>query len=108
MKKPIKKDLKQIQESPLKISAAMDEVQLLQAMVENLARHRVDPACTRELMPASLQAVGTSSLEAFVSGNLSVSGKGYPRNMPFISCFLFTCTKALGEDFTLSWSSSLS
>lgn len=108
MKKSNKKEIKQVQASRLNTSAAIDETRLLKRMVENLAHRRIDRECSHELMPAGQQAVATSSLEAFVSGNLNVSHEDYPVNMPFIGCFLFTCTKALGEDYALSWSSSLS
>ena len=108
MRKSNKKTDKQVQETPLTISAAIDEAPLLKDLVEKLAHRRNEPGYSRKLMPFGWQAIETSSLEAFVSGNLNVSGEGDRINVPFVTCFLFTCIKAKKDEYTLSWSSSLS
>ena len=108
MRKPNKKTDKQVQEPHLMISASIDEVSLLTDLVEKLAHRRIELGYSRELMPLDWKAIETSSLEAFVSGNLNVSGEGDCINTPFVTCFLFTCTKAKKGEYSLSWSSSLS
>lgn len=108
MRKPNKKTDKQVQEPQLMISASIDEVSLLTDLVEKLAHRRIDLGYSRELVPTDWKAIETSSLEAFVSGNLNVSGEGDCINSPFVTCFLFTCIKAKKGEYSLSWSSSLS
>ena len=108
MRKPNKKTDKQVQESQLMISASIDEVSLLTDLVEKLAHRRIDLGYSRGLVPPDWKAIEISSLEAFVSGNLNVSGEGDCINTPFVTCFLFTCTKAKKGEYSLSWSSSLS
>jgi hypothetical protein len=108
MRKPNKKNYKQVQEIPFTISATIDEAPLLDNLVENLAHRRIDLGYGREAVPSDLQAIETSSLEVFVSGNLSMSGQDYADKIAFVGCFLFTCTKATGEEYALSWCSSLS
>lgn len=103
-----KKDIKQVQPTPLAISAAIDEAPFLKDLVEKLAYRRADPGYSYELMPRGCKAIETSSLEAFVSGTLHVAGDGNFIQMPFVSCFLFTCIKTRKGEYTLSWSSSLS
>jgi hypothetical protein len=108
MRKSNKKTDKQVEETQLKISASIDEALLLTDLVEKLAHRRINHEYTRELMPSGWQAIETSSLEAFVSGNVNVSGEGDQINTPFVTCFLFTCVKAKKDEYTLTWSSSLS
>ena len=108
MRKPSKKTDKQVQESQLMISALIDEAPLLTNLVEKLAHRRVDLGYSRKLVPPDWQAIETSSLEAFVSGDINILGEGEYINSPFVTCFLFTCVKAKKGEYSLSWSSSLS
>ena len=108
MRKSNRKTDKQVQETPLTISAVIDEALLLTDLVEKLAHRRIELGYSRELVPPDWKANETSSLEAFVSGNLNVSGEGDCINTPFVTCFLFTCIKAKKGEYSLSWSSSLS
>ena len=85
----------------LHITAAFDKPDFLEDLVEKLADGKADAG------------YGTSSTEAYVSGDVSLSyaipgGKQARINMPFITCFLFTCTKAKTQGCKLAWSISLS
>jgi hypothetical protein len=90
------------------ISAIIDEVELLQNVVEKLAHRRIDPGYRYEAMPAGWRSIETSSLEAFVSGDVSISCENEAIRMPFATGFLFTCTKKKKGEYSFSWVNSLS
>jgi hypothetical protein len=94
--------------SPLAVSVTVDEAQLLKCLVEKLASRRGDTGYSNEAMPAGWEAVETSSIEAFVSGNMDVIGEEDHLSMSYITCFVFTCTKLPGGENYLSWVNSLS
>lgn len=98
-----------IMKKVLKISAALDQPQLLENMVEKLAYRRYDIGFSKEKMPKGFEADETSTTEAYVSGTveLKVNNKEQIR-MPFITCFIFTCSHGKQEPYKLSWSMSLS
>lgn len=98
----------------LHISAAFDEPEFLQNLVEKLAYRRYEFGFSKMKVPRGLKALETSSTEAYVSGTMALE---YPSdtetgeeriNMPFITCFLFTCIKGYGDPYKLIWSTSLS
>lgn len=97
----------------LHISATFDEPEMVQNLVERLAYRRYELGFDKAPMPKGLKALETSSTEAYVSGTL---GLEFPANneagiekinMPFITCFTFTCIKGKTEPYQLIWSSSL-
>ena len=96
----------------LRITAILDQPELLENLVEKLASRRYDIGYSREAVPQDWQAVETSSTETYVSGTLSMSGSmnndDASINMPFITSMLFTCIKGKENDYRLLWSSSLS
>jgi hypothetical protein len=98
----------------LHISASFDQPEFLQNLVERLAYRRYDLGFGNEKMPAGLKALETSSTETYVSGTIALdfdNETGDPKehiNMPFITCFLFTCIKGKTDPYQLIWSSSLS
>jgi len=98
----------------LHISAAFDQPEFLQSLVEKLAYRRYEYGFSKFDMPRGLKALETSSTEAYVSGNVALefpvnTDAGEEKiNMPFITCFLFTCIKGYGDPYKLIWSSSLS
>ena len=106
MKKKIKKIGQQA--LPITISASLDEALFLVDLVEKLAYRRKDAGYCKLAMPGDLMALETSSLEANLSGSIHVSVEGDHFSIPYTTCFMFTCTKALCEDYSLSWVSSLS
>jgi hypothetical protein len=92
----------------LAISTSLYDADLLTNIVEKLACRRNDnPVYPAALEPNS-EAIGTSSLEAFVSGTADISYGPDFLKMPFTTCFLFTCIRAKGQHYKLTFSSSLS
>ncbi|MBC7947162.1 MAG: hypothetical protein H7Y42_04730 [Chitinophagaceae bacterium] len=92
----------------LHITAILDQPNLLEDMVEKLAYRRYDVGYSDAVVPQTLKAVDTSSTETYVSGTVALKDGKNIINMPFITCFLFTCTKGKDGFYKLGWSSSLS
>ena len=97
----------------LHISASFDKPDFLENMVEKLAQRRNETGYGRVKVPKGWEALETSSIEAYVSGDVTLSDAENkkvtaPINMPFISCFFFTCIKENNRDYDLAWSMSLS
>ena len=98
-----------IMKRPLHISASFDQPELVQNLVERLAYRRYDLGYGNEEMPSGLKALETSSTETYVSGTIALElNEEAQINMPFITCFLFTCIKGKSDPYQLIWSSSLS
>lgn len=98
----------------LHISAAFDQPEFVQNLVERLAYRRYELGYGNEKMPPGFKALETSGTETYVTGTLALdfpanTESGEERiNMPFITCFLFTCIKGKSDPYQLIWSSSLS
>ena len=92
----------------LAITASLYEESILENLVEELAYRRTDIGYSRAMVPTSHKALETSSIEAHVSGEMNISTENDSLNMPFITCFLFTCIKTKGKDYKFSWVNSLS
>jgi hypothetical protein len=92
----------------LHISAAFDQPELVQNLVERLAYRHYDIGYGKERMPQGWKALETSSTEAYVSGTLAIDADNNEHiNMPFITCFNFTCIKGKSDPYQLIWGSSL-
>jgi hypothetical protein len=92
----------------LHISAIFDQPELVQNLVERLAYRRYEQGYSKQLVPVGFKAIETSSTEAYVSGTMQIEAdKNEHINMPFITCFQFTCIKGDTEPYQLIWSSSL-
>lgn len=94
----------------LHISATLDQPQFVQNLVEQLAYRRYDLGYSKQQIPAGLKALETSTTETYVSGTLAIETENPSEHidMPFITCFLFTCIKGKTDPYQLIWSSSLS
>jgi hypothetical protein len=92
----------------LQITATIDQPQLLEDKVEKLAYRRYDPGYGMQKMPDDHEVIETSSTEAYVTGTVEMNNSGEQINMPFITCFVFTCIKRKNSVYKLEWSSSLS
>ncbi len=94
----------------LHISAAFDEPAFVQNLVERLAYRRYELGYSKQQIPRGLKALETSSTETYVSGTMAIDFEDGQEhiNMPFITCFLFTCIKGKSDPYQLIWSCSLS
>ena len=94
----------------LHISASFDQPEFVQNLVERLAYRRYELGFSKQSIPRGLKALETSSTETYVSGSMALDlESGEERiNMPFITCFLFTCVKGKTDPYQLIWSASLS
>ena len=94
----------------LHISASFDQPELVQNLVERLAYRRYEIGFSKQIVPRGFKAIETSSTETYVSGTMAidVDNNDEKINMPFITCFLFTCIKVPSEPYQMIWSSSLS
>lgn len=92
----------------LAVSATIDESPLLTDLVEKLAHRRVDLGYSKEAVPVGWNALETSSLEAYVSGNVDILNEEDHLGLAYTTCFFFTCMKGRNADYRLSWVSSLS
>jgi hypothetical protein len=92
----------------LLISAVFDQPGLLENFVEKLAWRRYDLGYTDAIVPKSLRPFESSSTETFVSGTIAIADHNEVINMPFITRYLFTCTKEKGGHYKLEGGFSLS
>jgi len=98
-----------IMDNSLHITASFDQPQLLENLVEQLAYRRMETGGVDEQLPESWSAVKTSSVEAYVSGNVEFDyNKDYRIRVPFITCFTFTCTRGNTDPYKMNWSFSFS
>ena len=92
----------------LHISASFDKPDFLEDLVEKLAERRNETGYGKAKVPRGLKALETSSIEAYVSGDVTLENTEKKKNtdrinMPFISCFFFTCIKEKNRDYDLAW-----
>ncbi|MGZ5219532.1 MAG: hypothetical protein ACXWWD_01455 [Chitinophagaceae bacterium] len=107
MKKPQNQSNK-MENSAIAITATLAESRMLTNLVEKLAVRRYDTGyCFIPVQPG-WQAIEASSIEAHVSGVANLSTMTDSTNVVFTTCFLFTCTKAKGKEYNLTWVNSLS
>ena len=92
----------------LLIQAIIDEPAFLEDLVEKLATRHNDSAFRRKKLVADQESIETSSTETYISGVFSIKNSGQQINMPFITSFLFTCTKESKDTYMLEWGVSLS
>lgn len=91
----------------LQVSATFDQPELVENIAEKLASRRLDYGFTKIKMPKKWKAIDTSSVENYVSGTMEISFSAKEKiKMPFITCFLFSCTKENNQPYDLSWSVS--
>jgi len=108
MKKPCNKNSKKIENSVITISATLAEHRLLRSLVEGLADRRYDSGYCLEKVQPGWKAIETSSIEAHVSGDIYLSAETGQFNIPFVTAFLFSCTKGKWLNYNFTWVHSLS
>jgi hypothetical protein len=93
----------------LHLTATVDKSDLLEDIIEKLATRRNDLGYGNARVPLTWQALEVSSVETYLSGTIEFDYNTLQRiRIPYITCFLFSCTKAKHNDYGLSWSVSLS
>ena len=92
----------------LSITTILTEPDLLINLVEKLAWRRSDYSKGKMKLPKNLKLLETSSIETYVNGTVALAGDGDTINMPFTTCFMFTCSKEKNELYKVAWASSLS
>jgi hypothetical protein len=92
----------------LQIVAIIDQPDLLEDKIEQLAYRHHDTECGIQNIPANRIALETSSVETHVSGNVVINTPDVQISKRFITCFVFTCIKRKSSAYKLEWSSSLS
>jgi hypothetical protein len=107
MKKP-RKEKKSGQDNALAISTTLLEPSLLQCLVEKLASYRIDSGLSTAKIHEGWEAIETSSIEAYASGDIILTNQKGVNKISFDSCFVFTCTKTSTSEYNLVWGNSLS
>ena len=95
----------------MSVSANLYEPALLKNVVEKLASRHVDMGFSHIPVPQQWKAIESSCIQATVSGSFDLHKKDdneEQEDIPFDSCFLFTCIKGKNDLYNLEWSSSLS
>lgn len=93
----------------LHITTSFDQPELLQNMVEKLAYRKPCQGNGIQKRMGDWQLVDTSGIEKYVSGTVELCfGKNQKIKMPFITSFLFSCTKEKNNPYRLNWCMSLS
>ena len=95
----------------MNITANLYDPGLLKNLVEKLASSHIDFGYNEALVPENWKALETCCTVAYVMGTFSLETTSPVKeqiNVPFTSCFLFTCIKEKYGLFSLEWSSSLS
>ena len=93
----------------LHLTASVDKPDLLEDIIEKLATRRYDIGCGQARVPNTWEALETSSVESYMSGTVEFDYNETQRiRIPYITCFLFSCTKEKNDPYDLRWSLSLS
>ena len=93
---------------PPDATATIDAIPFLEGLVKYLAERRSRTGHVIELTHPDWQRIDTSTVETFVSGNISLVHKNSILKTPFTGCFIFTCTRGEKGVYDLMWSNSLS
>ena len=93
----------------LHLTASVENPDVLESIVEQLATRRYHRYYVATEVPKTFQAMETSSVESYISGMIDIEGNNMvPMHVPFISSFLFSCTKEKNHPYELRWCVSLS
>ena len=104
MKKPVNK----IEDPSLAITATLADPHILKNLVEQLAKRHLDIGYSLEKAEPGWRAIETSTIEAHVSGDTTLSSGNNLTQIPFTTCFVFTCIKGKKQQYSLTWVRSLS
>lgn len=91
------------------LHTSVDKPEVLEDIIEKLATRRYDLGYGKAKVPTFLNAIDTSSVESYISGNVEFDYNETQKiRIPYITCFLFSCTKVKKDPYNLIWSLSLS
>ena len=107
MKNPENKKGLNADQPSLSISATLCEPYLVKKLVERLA-FRNHGKETPGKLQAGWEFFESSSIEAYVSGDLRLASRADLIQVPFANSFLFTCIRVSNENYLLTWCNSLS
>ena len=93
----------------LHLTASVDKPEELENIIEQLATRRYDIGYSRAYIPEPWKAIESSSVEGYMSGRIEFDYNETQRiRIPYITCFMFSCTKLKHGSYDLTWSVSLS
>ncbi len=93
----------------LHLSATVENPGMLESIVELLAVRRNDHQFVQKNAAKSWQAIESSSVESYISGTIEIAGKRLRTvHLPFLSSFLFSCTREKDLPYQMRWCCSLS
>jgi hypothetical protein len=91
------------------LQTSVDKPETLEDIIEQLATRHYDMGYGNAKVPTFLQAIDTSSVESYISGNVEFDYNETQRiRVPYITGFLFSCRKGKNDPYDLVWSLSLS
>lgn len=90
------------------IYTRFDQPELLEDLVEKLARRNNESGFIAGPLAGPGQEIHFSSNDTYASGTVDIATAGETFKMPFITRFLFTCTRTQGSDYRLTWAASMS
>jgi hypothetical protein len=108
MKKPTNNKSTGSNQPAISITATLSEIRMIKRLVERLACHNETTNYVPKTVKHGWQTFSTSSVEAFVSGDIHLISGSDNINTSFIKSFLFTCINIGGGKCKLVWGSSLS
>jgi hypothetical protein len=97
-----------IMKNSLQIVAIIDQPELLEDKIEQLAHRHHDTGYGIQNMPANRIVLETSSIETHITGDVVMNNPDEQISTRFVTCFVFTCVKRRDNEYVLEWSSSLS
>ena len=95
-------------QSNILVTAYIEEPDILQILVERLAECNYRVGDGLQQVPRDWQEIEFSSVEAIVSGRLIIAPGNGLIKIPFITCYLFSCTRSAKLQHNLTWQCSLS
>ncbi|MGZ5286656.1 MAG: hypothetical protein ACXWV0_10595 [Flavisolibacter sp.] len=91
------------------IRASFDQPVLLKHMVEKLAYKKSDESFSQDQVLGEWQLVNTSCIEKYASGTVEFSfGNDEQLRIPFVTRFIFSCTRQQYHPYQMSWGMSCS
>ena len=98
-----------VMKKDLHLVASVDQPEVLENIIEKIATRRYDIGYVNAIVPNDWQALDTSSVESYMSGRVEFDYNETQRiRIPYITSFLFSCTRQKDDPYDLRWSISLS